>query len=229
MALNMLQRLSGIHRVSAFLQTVQKAPIPFVSRSCDHPCSQEQCMKTRDFHTSLSVGNFEEPKRFLRHNKKVYPPQGPDEEPRPAFVCHQKCNIRYSPKKMTYVTWFVRGMSVDEAIKQLSFVPKKGAGIVKETILEAQRLAVEQHNVEFKSNLWVAESFCSKAFVVKGRRKHAKGRSGEVRYTFCHYFVRLEEGKPPKDYYKHDLPETAEEMIDRWKIELRSRKIENSL
>lgn len=68
-----------------------------------------------------------------------------------------KSNIKYSPKKMWYVACFVRGMSVDEAVKQLSFVPKKGAAIAKEVILEAQNLAVEEHNVEYKSNLWVGE------------------------------------------------------------------------
>lgn len=68
-----------------------------------------------------------------------------------------KANIKYSPKKMWYVAGFVRGMSVDEAVKQLSFLHMKGAQIAKEVILEAQRLAVEKHNVEFKSNLWVGE------------------------------------------------------------------------
>lgn len=58
---------------------------------------------------------------------------------------------------MLYVTWLVRGMTVDEAIKQLNFTLKKGGAIVKETILEAQKLAVEEHNVEFKSNLWVGK------------------------------------------------------------------------
>lgn len=56
---------------------------------------------------------------------------------------------------MWYVACFVRGMSVDEAVKQLSFVHKKGASFVKQAILEAQKKAVDHHNVEFKSNLWV--------------------------------------------------------------------------
>lgn len=73
------------------------------------------------------------------------------------YVCHMKLNNHYSPKKMWYIAILVRGMSVDEAVKQLSFVPRKGAVIAKETILEAQRLAVENHNVEFKSNLWVGK------------------------------------------------------------------------
>lgn len=68
-----------------------------------------------------------------------------------------KANVQYNPKKMWYVACFVRGMSVDEAVKQLSFCSKKGAAIVKEAILEAQEMAVKDHNVEFKSNLWVCK------------------------------------------------------------------------
>lgn len=66
-------------------------------------------------------------------------------------------NIKYSPLNMWYISCFVRGMTVDEAVKQLSFLKKKGAAIAKEVILEAQRMAVEEHNIEFKSNLWVGK------------------------------------------------------------------------
>lgn len=58
---------------------------------------------------------------------------------------------------MWYIACLVRGMSVDEAVRQLEFVNKKGAVVVRETILEAQELAVKEHNVEFKSNLWVGK------------------------------------------------------------------------
>lgn len=34
--------------------------------------------------TALAWSKSELPKRFLLHNKKVYPPQSPEEEPRPA-------------------------------------------------------------------------------------------------------------------------------------------------
>jgi len=61
---------------------------------------------------------------------------------------------------MWYIAGFIRGMSIDEAVKQLSFLQRKGAMIAKEVILEAQRMAVESHNVEFKSNLWVGECIC---------------------------------------------------------------------
>lgn len=58
---------------------------------------------------------------------------------------------------MWYIACLVRGMSVDEAIRQLKFVPLKGAKDVRETIEEAKELAVKEHNVEFGSNLWVGE------------------------------------------------------------------------
>lgn len=68
-----------------------------------------------------------------------------------------RTNIKYSPDKMWYIACLVRGLSVDEAIKQLSFVLKKGAQEAKEVIMEAQDLAVQKHNVEFRSNLWIGK------------------------------------------------------------------------
>lgn len=56
---------------------------------------------------------------------------------------------------MWYIASFIRGMAVDEAIKQLKFVTKKGAKDVRETIEEAKELALKEHNVEFPSNMWI--------------------------------------------------------------------------
>lgn len=84
------------------------------------------------------------------------------------FTCHVKENIKYSYKKMWYIASLIRGMTIDEALKQLDFVNKKGAVAIKETLLEAQELALNEHNVEFKSNLWVSESFVGKGITIKG-------------------------------------------------------------
>lgn len=73
------------------------------------------------------------------------------------YVCHMRTNIKYSPDKMWYIASFVRGMSVDEALKQLSFVLKKGAIDVKEVIQEAIEMAQKSHNVEYKSDLWIGK------------------------------------------------------------------------
>lgn len=140
-----------------------------------------------------------------------------------------RANIKYSPFKMWYVASMIRGMSIDEALKQLTFVNKKGATQVKEVLLEAQQLAVEKHHVEYKSNLWVAESFSTKGKVFKGVRRHAKCRVGIVRYFHCHYFVRLEEGQPPKHYHLEDAPKSTKTLLSEWIDEMRQRRIPGSL
>lgn len=166
--------------------------------------------------------------KFLKYNDKVYPPTKPGEQERVGYVCHAKTQIKYSPLKMWYIACFIRGMTVDEAVKQLSFMNKKGAAIVKEAILEAQEQAVKTHNIEYKSNLWVAESFATKSEIIKGVRKHGRQRLGQIKYRFCNYFVRLEEGKPPKHYYL-PYPKSGEELLDDWLKEMRARKIPNTL
>ncbi|XP_043230681.1 39S ribosomal protein L22, mitochondrial-like [Amphibalanus amphitrite] len=168
------------------------------------------------------------PRRWPLYNEQVFPPTGADEAPRPAFVCHVKTNVKYSTKKMWYIASMIRGMSIEEALKQLQFVNKKGAQIVSEALKEAQEMAVRDHNVEFKNNLWVAESFATKGRVLKGLRRHARARPGIVHYRYTHYFVRLEEGAPPEQYYA-DAPLPPEEMLKRWLEQRRQRTITHSL
>lgn len=73
----------------------------------------------------------------------------------------------------------------------------------------------------------LAESFVGKGIVIKGLRRHAKMRTGIIHYRYCHYFVRLEEGKPPKDYYGTKV--TPEQQLEKWLEQKRARKITNSL
>lgn len=168
-----------------------------------------------------------EPRKWPKQNEIVYPIQKPDEPRRAAWVCHYRTNIKYSPKKMWYIACLVRGMSVDEAIKQLSFISRKGAIVAKEVIQEAAEMAVREHNVEFKTNLWVAESHVGQGLIVKGLRKHARMKSGIVYYRYCHYFVRLAEGPPPEHYYERPL--TGNEKLQEYFDELRQRRILRSL
>lgn len=58
---------------------------------------------------------------------------------------------------MWYVACLIRGMPVDEAIKQLKFVLKKGAKDVREVLEEAKVMAAKENNVEFPSNMWVGK------------------------------------------------------------------------
>nr|XP_020652591.1 39S ribosomal protein L22, mitochondrial [Pogona vitticeps] len=116
-------------------------------------------------------------------------------------------------------------MTIDQALAQLEFNDKKGAKIIKEVLLEAQELAVRQHNVEFKSNLHIAESFSGKGHYTKSIRFHGRGCSGIMDLVKCHYFVKLVEGPPPPPV----PPKTGFDQAKEYVQGLRSRTITNTL
>jgi large subunit ribosomal protein L22 len=126
---------------------------------------------------------------------------------------------------MWHMAQFVRGLSVDEALKQLQFIDKKGAFIAAEVIQEARELAVKEHCVEFGTDLWIAESFATKGMRVKGLRRHARGRMAAICYDYMHYHVRLEEGRPPKDYWSvYRRPFNPHNMLEDWVAEHREKR-----
>ncbi|XP_045107077.1 39S ribosomal protein L22, mitochondrial-like [Portunus trituberculatus] len=158
-------------------------------------------------------------------NTKIYKPTPTGEEERPAFVCHVKKNIKYSPEKMWYIACLVRGLKVDDALAQLQFVSQKGAVHVREALEEAKELAVKDHYVEFPSHLWVSESFVGRGIVYRGFRRHARRRFGKVEYRHCHYFLTLEEGTPPQQYYSYKARPAPEEMLKDYLENLRRRNV----
>ncbi|XP_060941998.1 large ribosomal subunit protein uL22m-like [Limanda limanda] len=157
-------------------------------------------------HTSAAL----ESKHWEKRNLKLYAPQLPEEPRRPAEIHHSRRQIKYSKDKMWYLAKMIQGMSIDEAISQLEFNDKKGARIMKEILLEAQEMAVNHHNVEYRSNLYVAESFSSKGRYLKRIRYHGKGMFGIMDKVYCHYFVKLVEGSPPKTEEKTSFDQAKE-------------------
>lgn len=76
-----------------------------------------------------------------------------------------RTNIRYSYKKFLYLAFLIRGLQIDEAIKQLKFVDEhklkisSGGATVIEVLEEAREMAIKDHNVECGTNLWVGKCF----------------------------------------------------------------------
>uniref|UniRef100_A0A8D0MQ57 Large ribosomal subunit protein uL22m n=1 Tax=Sus scrofa TaxID=9823 RepID=A0A8D0MQ57_PIG len=162
--------------------------------------SSHSILPQSHIHTSASV---EISRKWEKKNKIVYPPQLPGEPRRPA----------------------IRGMSIDQALAQLEFSDKKGAQIIKEVLLEAQDMAVRDHNVEFRSNLYVAESTSGRGQYLKRIRYHGRGHFGIMEKVFCHYFVKLVEGPPPP----REAPKTAVAHAREYIQELRNRTITHAL
>ncbi|XP_053400379.1 39S ribosomal protein L22, mitochondrial-like isoform X2 [Mercenaria mercenaria] len=167
-------------------------------------------------------------KGWLDYNDIVYAPTEEGEPPRPAEICHQRDNIMMSPKKFWYAACLVRGLSIDEAIKQCDFSKRLAPKIVKEVLLEAQEMAVHDFNVEFQSNLWIADSFVQEHFRYNnGIRRHARGKASKITLKFSTYCVRLREGQPPKHYYAPEPSGT--EKLEEYIRGQRKRRILYSL
>ena len=170
------------------------------------------------------VDQFPKPRRWPRYNQVIQPAQtDPAEERRPATYHHYRENVKTSPKKMWYVMNFIRGMSVDEAIKQLQFMPYRTAQITAEILQEAQAKAVKEHNFEFKSDMWIEDAKAVKGLVVKGIRKHARMRFGTICYFYTHILFKLTEGEPPKHFYRPERD--GNDLLKGFYDELRARKI----
>ncbi|XP_046872424.1 39S ribosomal protein L22, mitochondrial isoform X2 [Hypomesus transpacificus] len=150
-------------------------------------------------HTSTALDSS---KNWERKNLTVYPPQLSNEPRRAA----------------------IKGLSIDEAIAQLEFNDKKGAKIMKEVLQEAQEMAVRNHNVEYKSNLFVADAFTGKGKYLKRIRYHGRGRFGIMDKVHCHFFVKLMEGVPPKVEEK-----TGFDLAKDYVQQLKNRTIIHSL
>jgi len=225
----------------SLIRTAARQIIPRLSQTC---MAQQEC-NTRLLSCSSTVQKWNNPSEGVTngfgkwdqesevegtgalfnwpsYNERVWKPDG---QYRPAYVCHMRDNVKYTHKKMWHIAQFVRGLSVDEAIKQLNFINKKGAFIAAEVIEEARQLAVKEHCVEFGSNLWVSESFATKGLRMKGMRRHARMRMAVVKYDFMHYYVRLEEGRPPKDYWAaYTRPFNQHKMLEEWVANHRQNK-----
>lgn len=115
-------------------------------------------------------------------------------EPPRETIYHVRREIKGSPTKFNAVAKQIRGLQIEEAIKQMTFSPKRPAEIIKQVILEAQDKAQKEHDIEDKMHLWVAQSYASKGPYIKRMRYHARGRYGVMHIKYCHYFVVLKEG-----------------------------------
>ena len=109
------------------------------------------------------------------------------------------------------------GMTVDEALKQLKFNTKKGCRVVEEVLEEAREMAVKDHHFEYATNMWVAESFCENFENIKGLKRHKGGNISFLKYRYISYFVRLEEGIPPKHYYGDEkYSQTTKQWLEKY-------------
>ncbi|KRZ40235.1 putative arginine--tRNA ligase, mitochondrial [Trichinella pseudospiralis] len=156
------------------------------------------------------------------YDNVIWPPHC---ESKVGEVFHYRENVKYSAKKMWYVCQMIQGLRIDDALIQLDYTPRKGATIMKEILLEAQQKASNEHCIEQKANLWIAEAFARNSLIVKGVRRHALERWGIVKYRYCNVFVRLQEGDPPQQVTRFPKKLCGWKTVEKYMEGIRNRKI----
>lgn len=101
-------------------------------------------------------------------------------------------NARVGAQKARLVVDLVRGKDVNEAVKILTFLNKKSAGMVKK-LIESAVANAEHKKVMDIDNLFVKAIWVDQGPVLKRFRPRAQGRAFGVRKKTSHINVVLEE------------------------------------
>ena len=101
-------------------------------------------------------------------------------------------HARVGAQKARLVIDLVRGKDVNEAIKTLTFLNKKTAGLVKK-LIESAVANAEYKKVMDVDNLYVKTIWVDQGPVLKRFRPRAQGRAFGVRKKTSHINVVLEE------------------------------------
>lgn len=133
--------------------------------------------------------------------------------PEPRQQIGRLMNFTHPPRKMNNYARLIRKMPANTALEQLTFMQHiKAARGVMLCLEETVKNARVNQGIP-SENLWVAYSYVGrgaadkKEMDIKGR-----GRFGLIKHRKTHYFLVLEEGKPPKKQSKY-IPHN---VLTRW-------------
>ena len=103
-----------------------------------------------------------------------------------------KKNIRHSPWRMNLVCQLAAGLTLEDALLQLHFCPKKMAPVVSDVLRDVARTADVRHGLQ-PSQLEVAECFATKGTPLKRMKIMGRGRTGKMEHRHTHFRVVLRE------------------------------------
>ena len=105
-------------------------------------------------------------------------------------VSAQHKNARISAQKARLVADLIRGKDVAQALKILTFSPKKGAELIKK-VLESAIANAEHNNGADIDELKVVTIFVDKGPSLKRFQARAKGRGNRIEKQTCHINVTV--------------------------------------
>ena len=97
---------------------------------------------------------------------------------------------RVSPQKCRLVADTIRGKTVDDALRTLTFTPKKSARIVKKVLESAIANAEHNHGADI-DELRIAKIEVNEAPTYRRYRARAKGRGARIIKRNSHITIRV--------------------------------------
>ena len=105
--------------------------------------------------------------------------------------------LRISPQKLNLVAGMIRGMSVNNALTQLTFSSKRISDDVKKALQSAIANAENNHNLNVDS-LYVKEAYVGKNLVMKRMHTRGRGRSAQILKPFANLTLIVREKEESK-------------------------------
>ena len=103
-------------------------------------------------------------------------------------------NYRQSPRKVRLVTDLIKGMSVKNALTQLSFLPKKAAEPISK-LLKSALVNAKQTGEADEGNMYVKNITVDDGVTLKRSMPRAFGRASRINRRSSHVNVALEQRK----------------------------------
>ena len=101
-------------------------------------------------------------------------------------------SLRTSPRKLNLVAQSIRGLTVQRALNELEFSPKRIAIDVRKALNSAISNAENNHNLDIDA-LVVAEAFVGKNLVMKRFSARARGRASRIEKPFSEITIVVRE------------------------------------
>ena len=98
--------------------------------------------------------------------------------------------LRISPQKLNLLAQQIRGLTVEKALNQLEFSPKRHAKDVRKALQSAIANAENNHNLDIDS-LIVTQAHVGKNLVTKRIRARARGRAARIHKPFSQLTIVL--------------------------------------
>jgi len=124
-------------------------------------------------------------------------------------------SARVSPKKVAIVMDMVRGKSLEDAKKILSFDSTKGAKILLKVLKSAEANSVNNNNLK-PEDLYVAQVYVDGGRMQKGGRAGSKGRNNPLLKRYSHLTIGLSE-KPEVKQEKKVIKEKKSKKVSKEK------------